>query len=139
MDNSVKSATKGETDLRKQLFYVTVNHLLAEGGERENAIVVHDLGDEAHGLAVCYPNRPAILSQVQINILKEAVERYEIAVPETSGIYQEPDPLSAAKAQFPQFQAIKDRATGSIKLIRERARFAVNVTGPYVKSEPVKG
>jgi len=118
-------------DLRRQRHYVIVNHLLAEGKERDNPIPVNDLGDLAHGRAVCWPNRETILSQAQINILKDAVERFAIPVPEGSGIYEEADPLRAAQTQFPSYKAQYDPSTGQIMLHKERARFAINVIRPY--------
>ncbi len=120
-----------KTDPRRQLFRVVVNHLLAEGKERDNPIPVNDLGDLAHGRAVCYPNQESILSQVQINILRDAVERHAVEVPEGSGIYEELDPLRAAQTQFPGHNAAWDRNTNRIMLRKDRPRFAVNVIGPY--------
>lgn len=118
-------------DPRKLYFRVKVNHLIAEGKSRENPIPVNDLGDQAHGRAVCYPNQEAILSQVQINILKEAVERTRMAVPEDSGILEETNPIAAAKKQFPGYDAVRDSVTGGVILVKERPRFAVEVIGPY--------
>ena len=57
---------------REQLFLVVVNHLLGEGAERQQPIPVNDLGDDKRGVALCYPNKPVVLTQVQINILNEA-------------------------------------------------------------------
>jgi len=124
-----------KTDPRRQLFRVVVNHLLAEGKERDNPIPVNDLGDLAHGKALCWPNRETILSQVQINILRDAIERHSVAVPEGSGIYEELDPLRAAQAQFPGHRAAWDHRTGQIVLRKDKPRFAVNVVGPYEPEE----
>lgn len=124
-----------QKDPRRQLFRVVVNHLLAEGKERDNPIPVNDLGDLAHGRAVCWPNRETILSQVQINILNDAVERYTVEVPEGSGIYEETNPLVAAQGQFPGYKATWNYNTNQIVLHKERPRFAVNVVGPYELEE----
>jgi hypothetical protein len=118
-------------DPRRQLFRVVVNHLLAEGKERDNPIPVNDLGDLAHGRAVCWPNQESLLSQVQINILRDAVERYTVAIPEGSGVYEELNPLKAAETQFPGYKATWDHITGQVVLHKDRARFAINVVGPY--------
>jgi len=125
-----RSAQKRE-DPRKQLFRVKVNHLLAEGKSRDNPIPVNDLGDQAHGRAVCYPNQPAILSQVQINILKQAVEKSRVVMAEDSGIFETANPLKAAEKQNPGFKAVNDKTTGHIILERNRPRFSVEIIGPY--------
>jgi hypothetical protein len=126
-----------QNDPRRQLFRVVVNHLLAEGKERDNPIPVNDLGDLAHGRAVCWPNQETILSRVQINILKDAVERLSVTVPEGSGIYEEINPLQAAQGQFPGYKAQWDYNTNQVMLIKERPRFAINVVGEY-DPEPIE-
>lgn len=123
------------TNPRNDRFKVVVNHLLAEGKERENPIPVNDLGDQKHGRAICWPNQETILSTVQIGILKDAVERVSVSVPEGSGIYEELDPLKAAKTQFPGFNARWNHNTGTIELAKERPRFAINIIGPYDPEE----
>jgi hypothetical protein len=124
-------------DPRKQLFVVKVQHLLAEGKARDAAIPVNDLGDHAHGKAVVYPNKEGVLSQVQINILNDAIEMIEVPVPDGSGIYEDRDPLAAAEAQFPEFTATRHRVTGAVMLRKERPRFAVQVIRPYDREKEI--
>jgi len=132
-----KAETKVEvkTDPRRTLLRVIVHHLDMEGKAKEAPIPVNDLGDHAHGKAVCYPGKESILSQVQVNILKDAIEPIIVSVPEGSGIYAEADPLKSAESHFPLFKASRDRATGLIRLTRHKERFSVNILGPYVKQD----
>lgn len=125
-----------EKDPRKQLFLVVVNHLQADGDEKNNPIPVNDLGDHAHGRAVCYPDTETVLSQVQINILKDATVDLSLPVPEDSGIMQESNPLRAAEAHYKGFTASMDRNTGRMMLRQQKKRFSVSVIKPYVPAKP---
>lgn len=120
-----------EIDPRQQRFYCKVYHLSADSGSRDAVIPVNDLGDIRHGRAACVPGKRTILSKVQIGILKEAVVRHKLPVPEDSGIYGEPDPLKAAEKQFPKFHAIYDRNTGQIFLEKIEPRFSVEIIEPF--------
>lgn len=129
------------TDPRKQRFIVKVHNLLAEGKDRENPIPVNDLGDHAHGRAVVFPNKKCVLSQCQINILKDCVEHMEVQIPEDSGIYQETDPIAAAEKHYPGFSARRDKMSGTLIVTKSRPRFSVEVIEPVkvkTKAEPAK-
>lgn len=133
-----KEAKALAVEMRSTLLRVIVHHLDMEGAAKDSPIPVNDLGDHAHGKAICFPGKETILSAVQVNILKDAIEPIMVSVPEGSGIYAEANPLRAAEAQFPLFVASRDRATGLIKLTRHKERFSVNVLGPYKKEEAKK-
>lgn len=119
-----------DKELRKKRFYVKVFPLLAEGKDKENPIPVNDLGDHAHGRAVVYPNKVGVLSQCQINILRDSVERMELAIPEDSGILEEANPIAAAEKQYPGFTARFDKMSGQLKVSKVKPRFAVEILEP---------
>jgi len=120
-----------KVDIRKLYFRCIVNPLLAEGNDRNNPIPVNDLGDLKTGRAVCYPNQECVLTQVQINILNDAVETTRLPVEEGSGIYEAANPMAEAEKQFPGFKAVLDRNTNKIMLKKSKSRFSVNILGPY--------
>lgn len=123
---------KAKTNPRRELFKVIVNNLFAEGQERNYPIPVNDLGDKSNGRAVCYPNKEAILSKVQINILKEATREIKLTVPSDSGVLEAPDVRRAIIEQMPGFTPQYDRNTGQWMATKHEPRFAVQVLGPYV-------
>lgn len=122
-----------DKDPRKQRFFVKVHPLQAEGTDRGNPIPVNDVGDHAHGRAVCYPNKEGVLSQVQINILRDSVERFYLEVPEDSGIHEEANPIKMAEKQYPGFTARIDKMTQRLIVFKDKPRFSVEVLRPVEK------
>lgn len=125
-----------DKDPRKQRFYVKVHPLQAEGSERGNAIPVNDLGDPAHGRAVCYPNKKGVLSLTQINILRESVERFSLQIPDDSGIHEEANPIKMAEKQYPGFTAQVDKVTQQLIVFKDKPRFSVEILGPVEEKKP---
>lgn len=117
---------------RQKRFVCKVQHLMAESkSERDMPIPVNDLGDHAHGKAICYPGKEVVLSQVQINILEDAIEQVEMTLPDNSGVHEEANPLAAAEKLYPSFKARRNRHTGAIVIYKHDPRFSVITLRPY--------
>ena len=99
----------------KARFYkVKVHRANVEPENSSLPITVNPIGGpELGGKKVFNPGQPVELTVTQINILKTPVET-EFIIPDSSGIYEERNPIQAARQQYPDFEFKHDRVTGSI-------------------------
>jgi len=95
----------------------------------ENAnlpIIVNPIGPTSlGGKKEFMPGQPVELTIAQINVLKNAVEETEFELPDSSGIYEERDPIAAARSQFPEFQFRRNKVNGSIIAFRRSPNYIV--------------
>ena len=118
-------------DPRKIVKKVMVNRMNVDEKNQHLEIVVNDLG-MAGGRKSFYPGQEVELTMVQINILKDAVERTRIDIPAGSGVYEAENPLMAARTQFPGFRAVSDRHTGMIYAERTRPNYTITEVGSFL-------
>jgi hypothetical protein len=117
-----------ETDLRKILKKVIVNRLNVAEGNQDLVITVNDVG-APDGRKSFEPGQEVVLTQAQINILNEAVERNHIDIPAGSGIYQDDNPREKARQQYPGFVVGYNSKTGLIFVEKHRPNYAIIEVG----------
>lgn len=127
---SAPAAVKAEveTDPRKQKYKVIVNRLNVAEGNQDLVIVVNDLG-VVNGRISFYPGQEVELTQVQIDILKEAVEVNHIDIPPGSGVYSSVDPVAAVQAAHPGFVVKRNHRTGGLFAEKVRPNYSINIVG----------
>lgn len=117
-------AVKTETDPRKIIRRVIVNRLNVDTKNQNLIVTVNDLG--AHnGRKSFYPGQEVELSQVHINILKDAAERINLEIPPSSGIYESADPVKAARAQYPGFSVNQNKTSGVVSIERVQPNYSI--------------
>ena len=103
-----------EDDSRVKWFKVKVHRANVEPENSMLPITVNVIGSPAlGGKKVFSPGQTVELTAAQINVLKTPVET-SFVIPDTSGIYEERNPIQAARQQYPDFEFKHDRVTGSI-------------------------
>lgn len=132
-DQKAPAAVKAEVpkDPRKIIKRVVVNRMNVDEKNQHLEIVVNDLG-MANGRKSFYPGQEVDLTMVQINILKDAVERTRIDIPMNSGIYEADSPLQAARSQYPGFRAVTNKHTGMIYVERAKPNYTITEVGSFL-------
>ena len=73
------------------------------------------------------PGTEVILTETEIDILKNSVEEDQIQIMPDSGIYKSRDPLALASELYAGFQPVRDPNSGQINMIRNVANYSVHV------------
>lgn len=96
--------------------------------EQENAslpITVNPIGPAAlGGKKIFAPGTPVELTACQIGILKQPVET-EFEIPDSSGIYEERNPIQSARSQYPDFEFRHNKTTGRIVAFKSTPNYFV--------------
>lgn len=120
---------------RMKLYKVKVLRLNVD---RDNAdLPIHVASNDRYGNRPkqFFPNTEVYLTDSELNVLRDSAQEDYIEIPGTSGIYQSPNPLGAAEAQFPGFKARWGR-TGVV-LEKRTPNFAVEILDTVIL--PVAG
>ena len=118
-------------DPRAIIKKVMVNRINVDEKNTHLEIVVNDLGSPT-GRKAFFPGQEIELTLVQIGILKGAVERTRIDIPQDSGVYQSDNPLAAARTAYPGFRAAKDRHTGYVYVERVSPNYTITEVGSFL-------
>lgn len=117
--------SKEEKSAVAKFFKVKVHRANIEPENASIPITVNPIGGpELGGKKVFSPGQPVELTATQIGILKQPVET-EFPIPDGSGIYEERNPMQAARAQFPDFQFKHDRVNGTIIAFKSTPNYFV--------------
>lgn len=111
-------------DPRKITKRVIVSRLNVDTENQDLEIVVNDLGAPS-GRKSFFPGQEVDLSLVQIGILKDAVERNHIDIPAGSGVYEDSNPMDAARQMFPGFTIKQNSHTGGLYAEKHRPNYAI--------------
>lgn len=92
-------------------------------------ITVNAVG-RTNGKKQFVPKTEINLTQVQINILRAAVEEHDHLIPDESGIYQAADPLKMARNYYPGCDVKWDKTTGHIRAFKRVPNYIVEIAPP---------
>ena len=117
MDKNDKPGTK--------LYKVKVHRANVEPENASLPITVNPIGPPSLGGKRTFaPGTVVKLTECQIGILKQPVET-EFPIPEGSGIYEERNPIEAARLQYPDFEFKRDRVNGRLIAFKSTPNYFV--------------
>ena len=77
-------------------------------------IIVNPCSAKLGGKKIFVPGEEVELTKAQYEILKDAKEPHDIIIPPDSGIYNAPDPLKSARANYPGYSIARDPNDGRL-------------------------
>jgi len=118
--------TEEKKILKPRFFKVKVHRTNIEPENAQLMITVHPIGNnpELGGKKQFLPGQVVELTAAQIGILKNPVET-SFQVPDSSGIYEERNPIIAAKSQFPDFEFKRDKVSGNLIAFKSTPNYFV--------------
>jgi len=112
-------------EVKTQKFVCKVYHMDMDQENRDVPISV--CVNSALNRKKFLPGEEVVLTESEIQVLRNAIINTQIVIPGNSGIYEARDPVREAKKHYKDMEIVRDRRSGQILAIKNNPRFLVEI------------